>query len=201
MKYEKSKLKLLTEIFMIFFKIGLFTFGGGYAMIPLIEKEMIDNKAWVKQEEIIDIFAVAQSVPGAIAINSSTFIGYKIAGISGALAATAGVVIPSFIIITGIATVISRFQNNPVIQAAFMGIRSAVVALILMAVIKMGKSSIKDRLTALITVLAVILVILINVHAIFVIIGGAAVGIIIYLLSILKMKRTSGREGKKYDIS
>ncbi|WP_280139583.1 chromate transporter [Natronincola ferrireducens] len=186
---------------MVFFKIGLFTFGGGYAMIPLIEKEMIANKAWVKEEEIIDIFAVSQSIPGAIAINSSTFIGYKIAGIPGALAATAGVVIPSFIIITIIATFFSRFQNNPIVQAAFIGIRSAVVALILMAVIKIGKSSIKDRLTALITVLAVILVILINVHAIFVIIGGAAAGIIVYLWCPSRINGTLEREEKKYDIS
>lgn len=201
MKYEKSKFKLLIEIFIVFFKIGLFTFGGGYAMIPLIEKEMIGSKAWVKEEEIIDIFAVAQSIPGAIAINSSTFIGYKIAGISGALAATAGVIIPSFIIITAIATFFSRFQNNLIVQAAFMGIRSAVVALIIMAVIKIGKSSIKDSLTALITVLAVVLVILMNVHAIFVIVGGAVAGIIVYLWFPSRIEKTLEREGKKYDIS
>ena len=97
---KKVNLKLLIEIFTTFFKIGAFTFGGGYAMIPLIEREVITNKGWIKnEEEIIDVFAVAESIPGAIAINSSTFVGYKIAGRIGAITAACGVILPSFIII------------------------------------------------------------------------------------------------------
>jgi len=179
---KENKLKLMLQLFSAFFKIGFFTFGGGYAMIPLIEKEVI-SKGWVKEEDIIDIFAVAQSVPGAIAINSSTFIGYKVGGVMGAVAATAGVVIPSFITITVIAAFFTRFQDHPVVQAAFSGIGAAVVGLILMAAIKIVKASVKDGLTALLTAIAVILVIGIDIHAIFVIIGGAFIGLMVYLFS------------------
>lgn len=113
---QKNNTKLLFDIFITFFKIGSVTFGGGYAMIPLIEREVISNKGWIKNdEEIIDVFAVSESIPGAIAINSSTFVGYKIAGRNGAIAAMMGVVLPSFIIITLIATFFSKFQDNETI--------------------------------------------------------------------------------------
>ena len=100
---DKTDYKKLLEIFVLFFKIGSFTFGGGFAMIPLIEKEVINNKGWVNEEEIIDVFAVSQSIPGAIAINCATLIGFKIYGKKGACAATIGVILPSFLIITIIA--------------------------------------------------------------------------------------------------
>lgn len=179
---KKNNLKQLTEIFLIFLKIGAFTFGGGFAMIPLIEREVINNKGWVKEEEIIDVFAVSQSIPGAIAINSATFIGYKIAGRKGAFTATLGVVLPSFITITLIAAFFTRFQDNAVVKAAFMGIRPAVVGLILLAAVKMWKAAVKDKAGIAIAMLTVVFVITLNVHAIFTIIGGAVVGLIIYVL-------------------
>ncbi|MDK2810473.1 MAG: chromate transporter [Petroclostridium sp.] len=191
----KSSFKLFIEIFSTFFKIGCFTFGGGYAMIPLIEKEVIDKKQWVKAKEIIDIFAVSQSIPGAIAINSATFIGYKIVGRKGAYAATIGVVLPSFITITLIAAFFVKFQENAVVKAAFMGIRPAVVALILMAVVKVGKTSVKDRIGFSVTVLTVILVIMLNVHAICAIIGGAVLGLIIYKMFPDKARQIIEKEG------
>lgn len=192
----KSRIRLFIDIFTTFFKIGSFTFGGGYAMIPLIEREVITNKGWVKEEEVIDVFAVSESIPGAIAINSSTFIGYKIAGRLGAFAAMLGVVLPSFIIITIIAAFFSRFQDNPIVKAAFMGIRSAVVGLILMAAFKIGKAAIKDKLAVVITVLAVVLVLAADIHAIFVIIGGALTGLIVYTLSPGRIKQSSERAGE-----
>ncbi|NLZ54656.1 MAG: chromate transporter [Thermoanaerobacteraceae bacterium] len=179
---KKNNLKQLTEIFLIFLKIGAFTFGGGFAMIPLIEREVINNKGWVKEEEIIDVFAVSQSIPGAIAINSATFIGYKIAGRKGAFTATLGVVLPSFITITLIAAFFTRFQDNPVVKAAFMGIRPAVVGLILLAAVKVGKAAIKDKVGIAIAVLTIALITVLNIHVIFTIIGGAVVGLIIYVL-------------------
>ncbi len=198
---KKSKIKLLREIFMAFFKIGSFTFGGGYAMIPLIEREVVNNKGWVKEEEVIDVFVVAESIPGAIAINASTFIGYKTAGKAGAFAAMFGIILPSFIIITVIAAFFSKFQNNLMVQAAFMGIRSAVVGLILMAAVKIVKASVKDKFAALITVLAAILVLIANIHAIFVIIGAASVGLIIYFMFPGKLECIIERSGEKGDIS
>ena len=184
-------------MFITFFKIGAFTFGGGYAMIPLIEREVISNKGWIKdEEEIIDVFAVAESIPGAIAINSSTFVGYKIAGRIGAVVAACGVILPSFIIITLIAAFFSKFQNNPIVKAAFMGIRSTVVALILMAAIKVGKKSIKDRISALICIVTIMLVLVLDIHAIFAILGGAMVGVIIYFSSPKKVAQITGKGDK-----
>lgn len=177
---KKYNIKLLADIFFTFFKIGSFTFGGGYAMIPLIEKEVVHNKKWVDEENVIDVFAVSTSLPGAIAINSSTFIGYKLAGRIGAVVATLGMVLPSFLIITLIATIFRKFEDSPAVKAAFIGIRSAVTGLIFMAALKFAKTSIKDKITALIAVLTIVLVFFFNVHAIFTILGGAIAGIIIY---------------------
>jgi chromate transporter len=173
----RTGLKNLYEIFITFFRIGAFTFGGGYAMIPLIQREVVDKKKWIKEEEIIDVFAVSESMPGAIAINSSILIGYKINGKKGACAAALGVILPSFIIITLIATFFSKFQENPFVKAAFKGIRPAVVALISIAAVKIGKAAIKDKVSALITTAAFILVIVFDVHAIFAIVGGAVAGV------------------------
>lgn len=195
---KRTDLKHLFEIFITFFKIGSFTFGGGYAMIPLIEREVITNKGWIKnEEEIIDVFAVSESIPGAIAINSSTFVGYKIAGKKGAIAAMAGVILPSFTIITVIAAFFSKFQDNPAVKAAFMGIRSAVVALILMAAIKVGKTAIKDKFTAIISIMTLIVILVFDIHAIFAIIGGAFIGIIIYFTSPKKLADILGKDGAK----
>lgn len=180
MKANKRSL-LLLDIFKVFFKIGSFTFGGGYAMIPLIEREVAENKKWVSEEEIVDVFAVAQSMPGAIAINSSTFIGYKIAGIKGAVVATVGVVLPAFLIITLIAAFFSRFQNAPSMQAIFAGIRPAIVGLISLAAIKVGKASIVDKTGIVLAVLTVFAIVLLEVQAAFAILGGAAVGLAIYI--------------------
>lgn len=193
----KSHLKLLIELFATFFKIGSFTFGGGYAMIPLIEREVVENKKWVTSDEVIDVFAVAQSMPGAIAINSSTFIGYKIAGKRGAIIATAGVILPSLLIITVIAMFFSKVQDSPIVKAVFSGIRPAIVALILTAAIKVSKTSIVDKIGLVLSVLAVILVVVFDVQAIVVILGGAAVGLGIYYLFPLKAARILNSGGHK----
>ncbi len=191
---KKTDLKRLLDMFITFFKIGAFTFGGGYAMIPIIEREVIVNKGWIKsEEEIIDVFAVSESIPGAIAINSSTFVGYKIAGRKGALVAACGVILPSFIIITLIAAFFSKFQNNPIVQAALMGIRSAVVALILLAAVKVGKKAVKGKITSAISLITVILVLFLDIHAIFTVIGGATVGLILYFTSPKKVAQIVGK--------
>lgn len=172
--------KELIEIFVSFFKIGLFTFGGGYAMIPLIEKEIVEEKKWVRKEEITDILAVAQSIPGAVAINTATFIGFKTFGKKGALAATLGVILPSFVIISIIAAFFNKFGDNQFVKSAFAGIRPAVVALIAFAAVKIGKSSVRDKTGLILAFISLVLVVAFNVHAILVIIGGAIFGLAVY---------------------
>lgn len=133
----KGKRNTLLPLFLTFFKIGAFTFGGGYAMIPLIQREVVEKRKWVSQEEILDIVAVAESTPGPIAINAATFIGQKIAGFWGAVLATTGVVLPSFAIIALISLVLRRFESLKVVRYAFQGIRAGVLALILRALVSM----------------------------------------------------------------
>jgi chromate transporter len=125
----KGDARKLVRMFLTFFRIGAFTIGGGYAMLPLIEREFVEKQGWVSEDEIVDIFAIVQSVPGVIAINSSIFIGYRIAGLAGALAATLGMVLPSFIIISVIAAFFVQFRDIPAVQNAFAGIRAGVTAL------------------------------------------------------------------------
>lgn len=129
----------LWTIFFSFLKIGAFTFGGGYAMIPLIEAEMIQKRSWLNREEFINLLIMAQSIPGPIALNTAVFVGYKTRGWKGAFAALLGVVIPSFVIILLIATVFTDFKDNHYVAAAFKGMRPAVVALIAAPLIGMSK--------------------------------------------------------------
>lgn len=187
LSYDKKK---LFEIFVTFFKIGAFTFGGGYAMIPLIEREVVHNKNWVSTTEIVDFFAICESIPGAIAINTSTLIGYKVAGKKGALVACAGVVFPSLFTIIIIATFFTKIKDNPIVEAAFSGIRAAIAALIVLAAIKIGKTSIKDTVSLIPALSAVVLVAIFNIHAIYLIIGGALFGLIIYALFPKRMMQT-----------
>ncbi|HHV17971.1 MAG TPA: chromate transporter [Thermoanaerobacterales bacterium] len=194
---SKSQLKLLLEIFTVFFKIGSFTFGGGFAMIPLIEKEVVENKKWVAEEEVVDVFAVAQSMPGAIAINSATFIGYKISGKIGAIIATTGVVLPSFLIITLIAIFFSRFQDAVVVKSVFSGIRPAIVGLISTAAIKVAKASIVDKTGIMLAILSIVLVVILDIQAVFIILGGAAVGLTVYCLFPEKTAKILSNGGKK----
>lgn len=129
----------LHTIFLSFFKIGLFTFGGGYAMLPLIERELIVKRRWIEQREFLDLLTLAQSVPGPIAVNTSVFVGYKIRGLRGAAAALLGTVLPSFVIILAIALFFADIRHNPVIDAAFKGMRPAVVALIIGPVVSLAR--------------------------------------------------------------
>ena len=130
---------MLFTIFASFFKIGAFTFGGGYAMIPLIEREVIDRRAWVARQEFLDLLTLAQSVPGPISLNTAVFVGYRMRGLRGAAAALAGTVLPSFVIILLIALFFADVRQNPVVDAAFKGMRPAVVALIIGPVVSLAR--------------------------------------------------------------
>lgn len=137
-------MKELFALFISFAKIGALTFGGGYAMLPMLTRELVENRGWTNDEELLDCFSIGQCTPGVIACNTATFIGYKRRGVIGAVFATVGMVFPSFIIIILIAGVLNVFGDNEYVKYAMAGIRVAVVALILNSVIKLWKSSVKD---------------------------------------------------------
>ncbi len=143
-------MKELLDLYFTFARIGGFTFGGGYAMLPMLEKEVVEKRKWADSDQLLDYFAIGQCTPGIIAVNTATFIGQKVHGFWGAVFATAGVVSPSIIIIAVIAAFISGFQDYEIVQHAFGGIRAAVVALILKSVLKIGKKSVVDIATAII---------------------------------------------------
>lgn len=141
---------MLWDLFLTFFKMGAVTFGGGYAMLPILQREVAENKKWSTEEELMDYFAIGQCTPGMIAVNVATFVGYKQKGFSGSLAATLGVITPSMLIITVIAVFLSSFAGNLLLIHAFAGIRICVCVLIFDTVIKLGRKSITDKRTALI---------------------------------------------------
>ncbi|MGL4968915.1 MAG: chromate transporter [Fusobacteriaceae bacterium] len=136
---------MLLQLFITFFKIGIFTFGGGYAMIPLIEKEIMENKNWISKDELMEIIAISQMTPGPIATNAATFVGRKMGGISGAIAATVGVVFPSLIIITIISAFFSKNFNNVYVQKIFTGMRAGITASIFLSVKKLATTGIKGK--------------------------------------------------------
>ena len=137
----KEKMKRCFQLFLTFFKIGGFTFGGGHAMIPLIQRETVENKKWITDDDILEIIAIAESTPGPVAINSATFVGYRTAGFWGAVCATFGVVLPSFVVILAIAYVLNNFMEIKAVQYAFRGINVGVLALLFKALWNMYKKS------------------------------------------------------------
>ena len=171
-------MKELFDLFWTFCKIGALTFGGGYAMLPLIQREIVENKKWSTEKEIIDYYAVGQCTPGVIAVNTATFIGYKLRGIIGGIVATLGVIFPSIVIILIIATFLQNFADLAIVQSAFAGIRVAVVALIITTVVKLIKSSIKDYLGVIIAIIAFVISAFIGLSPVYVVIAAALTGFI-----------------------
>ena len=174
-----SKRSDLLRLFLSFFKIGLFTFGGGYAMLPMLERELVEDRKWVTNEDILDYFAVGQCTPGVIAVNTATLVGYKRAKVLGAIIATLGVVCPSVIIITVIAAVLSNFADIPAVQHAFAGIRVAVCALITAAVIKLVKSNVKSVVQILLAVAAFVVVAVFGASPVWVVVGASVAGLVL----------------------
>ena len=181
-------MKILLQLFIIFARIGGFTFGGGYAMLPMLQKELVENKGWTTNEELIDYYAIGQCTPGIIAVNVATFVGYKTKGIIGAIFATLGMITPSLIIVGIIAAFISGFQDYEIVQWAFSGIRAAVVALILSAMWKIAKKSIVDIFAFVIFLLVAVLSYCTDISpAVFVIVAGVC-GLILNSTGIRKHK-------------
>lgn len=171
-------MKELFTLFTLFFKIGIMTFGGGYAMLPMLERELVTKRNYVTMEEIMDYFAVGQCTPGIIAVNTATLIGFKRKGIVGGIFATIGVITPSVIIITLLASVLQLIAGHEITQNAFAGISVAVCALIVQAVLKLIKSGVKDALTLGIALGAFAASFFLNVSPIIVIIASAIIGVV-----------------------
>ena len=166
------------KCFTTFFHIGLFTIGGGYAMIPLIEADVVDKHRWVSKEEFLDLMAIAQSCPGIFAVNISIFIGYKLKGILGSIVCTLGTVLPSFLIILGVALFFQNFRENKTVDSIFKGIRPAVVALIAAPTFKMAKTAKVTLTNCWIPVVGALLIWLFGVSPIFIIVLAGVGGYI-----------------------
>lgn len=171
----------LSALFRSFFKIGLFTFGGGYAMIPLIQKETVEKHGWISDKDILEIVAIAESTPGPIAVNSATFVGYRVCGFWGALCGTLGVVLPSFLIIAGISYVLQAFESNRIVQCAFAGIRAGVLALICRALASMYRQCPRHWFSLLVAGAAFFATAFLQVNVLLVIAGCAAAGLLFSL--------------------
>ena len=174
-------MKELIQLFTAWFKMGLFTFGGGYAMLPMIQREAINKYHWASEEEIMDYYAVGQCTPGIIAVNTATFVGYKVKGIIGGIAATLGVISPSIIIIFLIASLINNFSQLEVVQHALNGIKVAVCVLMFVAVEKLIKGAIKDKMTFAIALVAFLLAYFTNISTVLIVLCAGVVGYVLFL--------------------
>lgn len=181
----------LLRLWFTFFYVGMFTIGGGYVMLPFLERELVDKHKWLSHEELIDIFALGQSTPGIIAINVATFVGVKKRGVVGGLVSTLGMVMPSFIIITLIALFWNDISDISVVEKFFSGVRVVVAGLLISAVYKLFRKSINDIVGVLIFLAAFVAIVFIHVSPVFVVITAAVAGICWY--TVLGMKNTKGR--------
>ena len=170
------------DLFFTFARIGACTFGGGYAMLPILQREIVDKRGWATEDELMDYYAIGQCTPGVIAGNTSTFIGYKTHGLPGAVAATAGMISPSLVIIIIIAAFIQQFAHLEIVQNAFAGIRIAVCALVLQSVWKMAKKGVVDVPTAVILVITFIAVAFLGISPVTMVVVAAAAGILVNLI-------------------
>lgn len=182
----KKKLKLCLQLLLSFMKIGVVTFGGGYAMIPIIENETSKKRKWISGEDLLDVVAISESTPGPIAICAASFIGFKTAGVLGAFFATLGVVLPSFVIIYIISLLLSNFAQLDIVKYAFTGIRAGVLALIIKAVVSMFKKAPKNTLAYIIMALSFMLVVIFSTNVLAIILSSAVIGIV---ASIIERKR------------
>ena len=184
----KSKLRQFVELYLAFLKIGAFTFGGGLAMMPIMQRELIEKRGWLTDEELIDYFAIGQSTPGIIAVNVATFVGYKRLGVLGGIIGTLGVVTPSWVIIMILAGAISSVDNYPVAQKALKGINVAVAALLTSVIVKFSKKTIKSVWNAVLMLTAFALIYFFKVQSVWIIIASLVIGC---LITMYKQKKAA----------
>ena len=177
-KLKRLKENMYVQLFLSFFKLGLFTIGGGMAMVPLIQGIVVDEKHWMTEEEAVDCIAVSQGLPGVIAINMATYIGHQKKGIQGAVTATLGVILPSFIIIILIIKILSGIGDNRFVNGALTGIKAAATGLIMFSAYKLGKQVLKGWFQVALALCAFAVIVLLDVNAIWPIVGGIILGLI-----------------------
>lgn len=187
----KNKIKEFIKLYLAFVKIGAFTFGGGLAMMPIMQRELIEKRGWVTEEELIDYFAIGQSTPGIIAVNVATFVGYKRLGWFGGIIGTLGVVTPSWVIIMLLAGAISSVDKYPLAQKALRGINVAVAALLTSVIVKFSKKTIKNVWNAFFMLLSFVLIYFFKVQSVWIIIAALVTG---SLLTLYRQKRLAARE-------
>lgn len=169
----------LLSLFLSFAKVGVMTFGGGYAMIPILEREIVDRQGWASSEELMDYYAVGQCTPGVIAVNTATFIGYRVGGIAGGVIATLGVVFPSLVIITLIAGILTNFADIPAVKSAFAAVRVCVCVLIFNSVLKLWKGAVKDKGALALFLLVFVLSVFLDISPVVFVLFCAAAGIVL----------------------
>ena len=170
-------MKKLLDLFVSFFKIGLFTFGGGYAMLPMLQKEVVDKHGWVTEDDILDYYAIGQCTPGVIAVNTATFVGEHIGGVLGSAVATIAVVCPSVIIIALISTILQSVSQFTVVQNALAGIRVGVAALIVVSVAKLFKKGVKDWLGYVLVAISFLVILIFDISPIWLVLAAALIGV------------------------
>ena len=180
---KKNSILQLFDLLLAFFKIGAFTFGGGLAMMPMMQRELIQNRHWITEDELIDYYAVGQSTPGIVAANVATFVGYKQFGVIGGILATLGVVTPSLIIIMLLATFINSINEYPLVQKALKGINVAVAALLTQVIVNFSKKTIKTLINVLFMLSTFIMVFVFKIPSFFIILLGIAIGVIMTLIN------------------
>ncbi len=178
-----SNWKRSGKLFLIFLKIGAFTFGGGYAMIPMIQRETVEKAGWIKEEDILDIMAISESTPGPIAVNAATFVGYQVGGLFGAFCATFGVILPSFCIILGLSLCLRQFESLKVVRYAFLGIRAGMLALVVRALLSMARQCPRNLFSWLLAAAAFVAVAVFDISVLLVIVCCALIGLSASLLA------------------
>lgn len=179
MQADRNGRKLLFPLFWVFFRIGPSTFGGGYAMMPTIEREIVEKKRWIDERELAEMVALAGSAPGGVGVNAAAFVGFRKAGVAGAIAAVAGVTLPTFLIVLALSLFYLFFQDHPKAQAALQGVQGAVVALILFAAYRMARASVFDIATTFVSIVGFLLLFMMDINPLYIILSGLAAGIVL----------------------
>lgn len=191
-----KKLKQFLELYYVFAKIGTFTIGGGLAMMPMIQKELIEKRHWITDDELLDYYAVGQSTPGIVAVNISTFVGYKQLGTLGGIIATFGMVTPSLVIIMLLAKFINSIDDYPIVQKALKGINVAVTALLTSVVINFSKKTIKNVFNAICMMISFVVVFFLKIQSFYIILAALLIGTIITAIKLKKENKNSEKKSE-----
>lgn len=187
---------MLLELFLIFLKLGAFTIGGGVAMIPILRESMVNDRKWFSEEEMVDILAICQSLPGVIAVNMATYVGFKKKGLLGSLVATIGVILPSFLMILVLAMGLSYIADNPYVLGALAGLRAAAVGLVVVAVWQIGRNVIKDWLTGVLAVAGFVAIAFFDVSVAYVVLLYLIGGVLNAYVNVRRIEKGGGEDAR-----